>query len=160
MEESQPEYSPARHRRSKAEVRWTRVGAWGEKCSLKEWQALTQFAGEKLMKVKCPEPNWQGPVCTHKRWPVPVEVHRTSLEASTSRPFPLLTCPSFLPSLHPSPQIPVNHPPEGGTSRPYPFSPHLPRRGTEWIPPAYFLWGRCQVFLLIKLLRSASTPDM
>lgn len=100
MEESQPEYSPARHRRSKAEVRWTSVVAWGEKCSLKEWQALTQFAGEKLMKVKCPEPNWQGPVCTHKRWPVPVEVHRASLKASTSHPFPLLSAlPSFLLSI-------------------------------------------------------------
>ena len=33
----------------------------------------------------------------------------------------------LLPSLHPSSQTPVNHP-EGWTSRPYPFSPRLPRR--------------------------------
>lgn len=86
---------------------WSRTGGVlgrGGKCALQERQALIQFASEKLAKVKCPEPNWQGPVCTHKRRPGPVEVHRSSSEASTSCPFPLLPAlPSFFsPSLLPS----------------------------------------------------------
>lgn len=106
MEASQPEYSPAGRQawHSEAGVGWARVLGRGGKCALQERQALIQFASEKLAKVKCPEPNWQGPVCTHERRSGPVEVHRSSSEASASCPFPLLPAlPSFFsPSLLPS----------------------------------------------------------